>query len=164
MNYSQIKDWLIPVSTFITLITTAIAAWLSLKEYRLKLKAETRLKYSAQVETDVQLLKLFTEIMNIAHGRSGYYVSEKILEFVLKDTNIKNILDNPEKTRELFKDMSVIALPVGKAQQDAAICAIATIAKRHEILRPLALQALESLNEFKSEVAKKYLDELRAEK
>jgi hypothetical protein len=33
MDLATIKDWLVPISTFITLITASIGGWLSLREF-----------------------------------------------------------------------------------------------------------------------------------
>ena len=155
-----IKEWLIPGSTGVTLLTIAVGVWRSLREYRLKLQAETRLKYSSQTEIDIQLLKLFIEIMNIAHARSGTHVSEKAIEMILTPEVLKKFSGN-EKLLNNFLDNAVIVLPVGLAAQNAAIAAIGVLGQRHEILRPVAIQALESLMSFKGEIAKKYLDDLK---
>lgn len=74
---------LVPISTFVSLITASSGGWLALREYRLKVEAEIRLKESAEVEADIKLIKLFTEIMNIAHARGEGYVSEKAIEILL---------------------------------------------------------------------------------
>jgi hypothetical protein len=88
---SLIKDWLVPVSTFITLITASIGGWLSLRQYRLKVQAETRLARSAELEADIKLLKLFTDIMNIAHARGESQVSDKTIERLLAPETMKEL-------------------------------------------------------------------------
>ena len=50
MDVQFLKDWLVPLSTIFTLLSIAVGVWLSLRDYRLKLQAETRLKHSSQVE------------------------------------------------------------------------------------------------------------------
>ena len=60
-------------------------------------------------------------------------------------------------------DSATFALPVAVEAQDAAIAAIATLGNRHEILRPAALQALESLMPVKKEVAEKHLSGFKRE-
>jgi hypothetical protein len=161
MNASTLKDWLVPVSTSLVLISTAVGIWLSLRDYRLKLQAEARLKYSAQVETDIQLLKLFTEIMNIANARGASVVSEKAVEFLLKDKNLQELTMNGRHIRDILMDGAVLVLPVGEAAQDAAIAAIATLGRRHEILQDASVQALESLVSFKGDIARKYLAQFK---
>jgi len=56
---------------------------------------------------------------------------------------------------------AVVILPVGAAAQDAAISAIAELGEKHPNLRQVAIQALESLQEVKPDIAKKNLDRLR---
>ena len=80
MNLSEAKEWLLVMSGSAALVSLAISTWLALREYRLKLQAEARAANSAKAETDVRLLKAFTELMDLANGRSGYVVSEKIIE------------------------------------------------------------------------------------
>jgi hypothetical protein len=160
MDLSAIKDWLVPTSTFVTLITVSIGSWLSLKEYRIKLQAETRLRDASKVEMDVKLLQLFTEIMNIAHARATTQLSEKIFEQILKPEVIKQFHLENDSIKDLL-DKSIVILPVGLAAQDAAIAAIASLGKRHDILKSVAIQALESLVPVRKEVAEKHLKELK---
>ena len=57
-----IKDWLIPISGFVSLITLAIGSWLAVNEYLLKVDIEKRLKNTAQIESNIQLLTLFSKM------------------------------------------------------------------------------------------------------
>ena len=63
--------------------------------------------------------------------------------------------------KDLLQDTSIIFLPVGFAAQDAAISAIWALGKKHPILTPVSIQALESINLFKREVADGYLEDLK---
>lgn len=160
MDVSILKDWLVPVSTFVTLITGSIGGWLALREYRLKVKAEIRLTQSAELEADIKLLKLFTEIMNIAHAHGGTQVSEKAIEKILSPEVFKELGLSWANIRAEIAN-AVIILPVGTAAQDAAICAIWVLGNRHEVLKPVAIQALKSLTGFKAKVATPYLEDLK---
>jgi hypothetical protein len=160
MDISIIKEWLVPVSTFVTLITASIGGWLALREYRLKVKAEIRLTQSAELEADIKLLKLFTEIMNIAHARGGTQVSEKAIEKLLSPDVIQALGLSSSNIKDAIES-AVITLPVGVAAQDAAISAIWVLGNRHEVLKPVAIQALKSLIEFKEKVATPYFEDLK---
>jgi hypothetical protein len=160
MDISAFKDWLIPISTCITLITASIGGGLALRDYRLKVKAEIRLTKSAELEADIKLLKLFTEIMTIAHARGGTLVSEKAIEKILSPEVIKELGLSGANIRTMIEN-AVINLPVGIAAQDAAICAIWVLGNRHEVLKPVAIQALTSLTGFKAQVATPYLEDLK---
>lgn len=171
MMISVINDWLLPISTWVALFSVAGGSLLAVWEYHLKSKAEKRLQYTSQVEIEIRLLKLFTEIMNIAHGRSGYTVSEKAVEQLFhKDVITKADLDNleePENQKKLNKKLASVAiltLPVGEAAQDAAIAAVATLAKNHRVLRDVGIQGLESMRisiKSKREIVEKYLNTLK---
>jgi len=84
MNLAAIKEWILTISASVSMLSVAFGIWLSLRDLRLKLQAETRQQHSADVEADIRLQTLFAELMKIANGRSGYEVSEKAVEFLLK--------------------------------------------------------------------------------
>ena len=146
MSWTDIKDWFIPVASLIAVIPTSIGVWLSLKEYRLKIQAETRLAESTRAETDIRLLQLFTELLYIASGRKGEAVfSKEILDLLIK----KNILtDDDFKSADSLKNKisqaTLIAQTPGELSVNAAFASIATLAKRHPVLYEPALEALES--------------------
>src|SRR5687767_6306050 len=91
IDVAAFKDWLVPVSTFVTLITASVGGWMSLREYRLKVQAETRVARSSELEADVKLLKLFTEIMTLAHARGNTQVSDKVIEKLLSPEVMKEL-------------------------------------------------------------------------
>lgn len=163
MDASSVKDWLVPVSVFISLIAVTIKFWQASNDFRLKVQAEARRDKSAEAESDVKLVKLFTEIMNIAHGRSGYIVSEKTVESLFQK-GIISIADfnDPAVANSKIANSAIITLPVGAAAQDAAIKAIADLGKKHAVLKGMAFQGLESLKHVNKELATKYLNELNA--
>jgi hypothetical protein len=154
MDLTTIKDWLVPGSTTVGIFSVVAGALLALREYKLKARAEARLAQSAQVESDIKLLKLFVEIMDIAHARGqSVVVSDKLFEALLPKLQAAGLSD--------VKSAAVITLPVGSAAQDAAIAAICVLGKKHPILRPVAMRALESLSTFKANIAGPLLEELR---
>lgn len=109
------------ISQIITLFSFSFGALLAVNQYSLKARAE-------KVEHEVSLLKLFTEIMEIAHAKGDAFV-------------VNNAIQNA---------------PIGVAAQDAAIAAINTLGDKYkDILGDAANQGLESLT-FKSDVVGKY--------
>jgi len=153
-----VKDWLIPLSTFATLITVSIGTALSLKEYRLKLKAEARLADSTAVEMDIKLMQGFTQLLALAHARKGSYLSEKTVEKMF-DNNLftKEELANTDLLSRKIEKVAVLNIFSGIAEQDAFIAAITNLGLKHEILTIPTMQALDTMQEFKPELAKKYL-------
>jgi hypothetical protein len=79
-NLNGIQDWLIPVSAFEFLITAAIGSWVAVNNYALKIETEKRLSESSSIESNVRLLKLFSEMMQIANCRYEPILSEKVIE------------------------------------------------------------------------------------
>jgi hypothetical protein len=166
MDLAIIKDWLIPVSTFITLMTASISGCLALKEYRLKAQAETRLTKSAEIESDIKLIQIFIEIMDIAHARRSSEISEKAIEAILSSEEIKKLDLSKQESLKIFHESlpyATITLSVGYAAQDAAICAIWALGKEHHILKQIAIQALSSLQTMKPLVVDNYLQDLKSE-
>lgn len=148
------KEILIPFASAFALISVAIGVWLSLQQYSLKLKSE-------KVEADIKLMTLFTEIMSIAHARGGYTLSEKAIEKIF-DNNILSPQDlkNPYDLNKKLADIAILTTPVGIAEQDAAIAAIAKLASRHPVLKDVALEGLNTIKTFKKEIAEKYIKEI----
>ncbi len=161
MTATEIKDWILVVSASITMLSLAVSSWLALRQYRLKLKEEDRLSASARTEADIRLVKAFSELMDVAHARSGYVLSEKTIECLFSRNAITEAeLAQPDALSRKLETAAVLTLPVGLAAQDAAIAAIGTLGARHQVLRAPALEALQSLASFKPEIAQKYLDRL----
>jgi hypothetical protein len=151
-----------PLSALGAAIFFVWGAFVFIREYRLKTRAEVRLKELAQVEMEVKLLTLFTELMSIAEQRKSYHVSEKAIEVLLER-------ESSSPTQELSQDRiqellsaALIVLPVGNAAQDAAIAAIGGLGERHAFLRGVAVRSLEAIMIFKPGSAKPLLDRLRA--
>lgn len=161
MDTNFVKEWLIPISTCIGIVSTTVAVVMSVCLYRLKVKAEIRLKNSSRVEMDIQLLKLFTEIMNIAHARGEARISEKAIETLLTQETVNKFAGQGKELGEFLENAAILTLPVGAAAQDSAIAAIGILGLRHELLHSVSIQALESLSAIKPELANKYLTELK---
>lgn len=154
-----IKGWLVPVSTFITLLTLAAGAYESLKEYRLKLKAEQRLAISTAVEMDIKLMQGFTDLLALAHSRKGSYLSEKVVEKMFDNRLFtEEELSDPDLLSRKLEKVAVLNIFSGKAEQSAFVAAITNLALKHEILKAPTIQALESMQEFIPDLANKYLD------
>ena len=172
-----IKDWLIPISGYVSLITVAIGSWVAVNNYRLKIETEKRLSDASLVGSDVELLKLFSEIMEIAHSRHEPIVSEKVIEGLFQNkiitaSDYKTDTDNgyvihtgPVKT---ILDTAILVPAYGTASQDAAIAAIYTLGKKHEVLLDSAIEGLIAIDGFvdekqfskKKKMLKRFIDEL----
>ncbi len=134
-------------------ITSGVTLARFLKELRLKAQAEKRLAESATIENQIKLVKLFTELMNLANARGNSELSEKAVEILLQRDRGADV--------ETALKTAVVIMPVGAATQDAAIAAIAELGATHAVLRACAVQALESLCSFKP-LAGEYLAKLKA--
>lgn len=151
------KDILLPWAGAFSLISVAIGCLVTLEQLRLKFQSQ-------KVEADIKLMSHFMEIMKTAHARSGYEVSEKIVENLISQGLLNDIqqMDIPQikQMQDKIEAAAILTLPAGVAQQDAAIASIAILGLRHDVLRPVAIEALEVLKLFKGNVANKYLSVL----
>ena len=165
MTGADLREWLLVVSGSVTLVSVSISSWLALRQYRLKLKEEERLSASARTETDIKLVKAFGELMDVAHGRSGHVLSEKVVEFLLAHNFVlESELSDPAAVGHKLEAIAVLTLPVGRGSQEAAIAAIAALGHRHDVLRELASLGLESLREVRPDIVPAHLDRLRRTK
>jgi hypothetical protein len=121
VNIEAIIETAKALGIIVPLIVTVVGIWKTLAVVRVKIEAETRLKKTAEVESQVKLLDLFTKLMDVAHARGGYHFSETIAGYITSSDVIE-------------KDYSkaIVSFPVGIASQDAAIAAIAQLASQHE--------------------------------
>jgi hypothetical protein len=162
MTITEFKELILTISASISMLAVAIGIWMSLKEYRIKLQAERRQQRSAEIEAEIRLQTLFSELMKIANGRSGYQVSEKAVDFVLQNVKSPSGEINIANLNQAIEDFAILTLPVGLASQDAAVAAIAALTLRYNELEEPGLRALESLcNSNMSKHAESYLKMVR---
>jgi hypothetical protein len=171
-NLIGIQDWLIPISAFEFLITTAIGSWVVVNNYALKIETEKRLSDSSSVESNVRLLKLFSEIMQIADCRYDPILSEKVIEELFN----KGIITANDYSSENIKsitqklDSAIITPAYGLAAQEAAIASIYTLGWNNVILLNAAIDGLAAVkprfgidsSQFKT--IEKYLNDLKEHK
>jgi hypothetical protein len=147
-----IKDWLIPVSGFVTLITIAIGSWLAVNEYLLKVDIEKRLKNTAQIESNIQLLTLFSKMMLMANSRYDPILSEKVIEGLFQNKIISSDdyvdVNNGFLVARKKLDTALLTPSYGSASQDAAIAAVYKLGKANEILREPAIEGLSSVKSY----------------
>jgi ribosomal protein S7 len=161
MTIADLKEWVLTISASVSMIAVAVGIWMSLREYRIKLQAERRQQQSAEIEAEIRLQTLFSELMKTANGRSGYQVSEKAVEFCLQHIKTTTGDTDIATLNRAIENLAVLTLPVGSASQDAAIAAIAALTLRHKELEEPGLRALQSLcNPVTSKHAEHYLKEV----
>ncbi|MCX6683114.1 MAG: hypothetical protein NTZ37_00040 [Methanoregula sp.] len=145
---SGIQDWLIPVTSIELIITVAIGSWITVNNYTLKIQKEQRLCDSSTVESNVRLIKLFSEIMQIANCRYEPILSEKAIgglfdKGIITEKDYENIQDT--KNRENIKlklETAIVTRSYGLAAQESAIAAIYSLGEKHSILLDAAVDGL----------------------
>ncbi len=56
------------LSGSVSMLSVVVGIWLSLRQYRLKLRVERCHERSAEIEAEIRLHNLFIELMDIAKG------------------------------------------------------------------------------------------------
>jgi uncharacterized protein YfeS len=135
-----VHEWLIPISGFVSLITISIGSWLAVNNYLLNIETEKRLNESTTIQSNIDLLTHFSKMMQIANSRYHPIISEKVIE---------GLFQNKILTEKDFLELeqAILSPSYGLATQTAAISAIYTLGKEHEILRQAAIKGLTSLIE-----------------
>ncbi|MDF2402861.1 hypothetical protein [Aeromonas sp. 5HA1] len=147
----NVIDFIILYAKEVSILTVAVSgsitAVLGVLTYKLKVKAENNLKLKNEAELDINLIKQFSELITIANGRSGYVLSENVIEHYLKlypslsdksKEEIKAINDN-------LKALSIFTIPVGLASQTATVVSLTDLAVKNSILRDAAIAGIEEL-------------------
>jgi hypothetical protein len=170
-----IKDWLIPISGFVSLITVAIGSWIAVNNYLLKVEIEKRLSNTASIELNIQLLTHFSKMMQMANCRYDPVLSEKTIEGlfqkgIISSDDFKIFEKNGFSSAINKLDTALLTPAYGSATQDAALAAVYNLGKEHAILREPAIAGLSSVesyvdkNSAKFSMIEKFLDDLKNEK
>ena len=163
MNFTEAQNWLLVISGIAALGTSTTAIWQTLKEYRLKLKAEERLTYSAKVQTDLALIQSFGEALSLAHARKGECFSDKIADRLLGAGYFQlDEAKDEDALKRRIENFCVYTGTAGTAEQDGFIVAITELGLQHDILREPVLAALEKIKSFKGESVQTSIDKFTA--
>jgi hypothetical protein len=159
-----VRIWLVPVTAALSLISTSIAIWTGILAYRLKAKAERRMRDASNAKIDVDLSKLFTDIGWVAHARDESAISEHLVQAAIGSPIVTNLIQQGQfdKARRLIEQLAVLHTPVGVASQNAAIQSLAVLGKKYDVLKEPARAALLSIKGFKPQEAQAALDLLES--
>ena len=156
---TAVKDLYPVLVPLATVGAAAIAAIPVYRQFKLRVAEENRLAVANRAELDVRLLTLFTELMGKAHARESSMLSESTITKIVEQQGPLSPSSLSE-LKELLKACTVV-YPVGSAEQDAAIAAIAELGFKYEVLRFPAERALEEIKSFKPDAAEYALNRLR---
>lgn len=135
------------ISILTVAVSGSITAVLGVLTYKLKVKAENNLKLKNEAELDIKLIKQFSELITIANGRSGYVLSENVIEHYLK--SYSSLSDKSKEEIKAINDglkaLSIFTIPVGLASQNATVVSLTDLAVKNSILRDAAIAGIEEL-------------------
>jgi hypothetical protein len=120
---------------------------------------------SARAETDIRRIQLFTELLYIASGRRGDAVfAKEVFDYLIqKGCFTEDDLKDLDALRVKITQTSMLVQTPGSASANAAFASIATLAKRHPVLRDSSIEALESFRSWMPELSEKYLRSIQLE-
>jgi hypothetical protein len=136
---------LVPLATVGAATIAAIPVY---RQFKLRVSEENRLAVANRAELDVRLLTLFAELMGKAHARGPSMLSESTVTKIVEQQGSLAPTSLSE-LKDLLEACTVV-YPVGAAEQDAAIAAIAELGCKYEVLRFPAERALEEVKRFKT--------------
>jgi hypothetical protein len=167
------KEWIVPISSSYSIIAIAVGSLIAVLEYRVKVDAEKRLADATTIESDVRLLKTFSEMVQLANSRNTPIVSEKAIDAMFQKGMITNedLATNGSNVSVANMKMmnAVLIPPYGAATQEGAIASLYTLGMDHKTLRDPAIRALVSLKlikglEHMKEEIESYLSHLNKKK
>ncbi len=160
---SRVTDWIPVAAPVATVLTAALALRPAYLQYRLRIREDQRLAESARAEVDVRLVGLFTQLMAKAHARGESKVVAEAVTAILTG-NGPLVPTDLSEMKEVLRACTA-TLPIGAAEQEAAIAAIAELGCRYSVLHRPALAGLEDIASWheQSNAAQEALERLRAD-
>jgi hypothetical protein len=162
---SDLQAWFLPwIPALATIVVAILAARPLIKEARLKQEAERRLAESAKVESDARLLGTFVELMGKAHSRGPTTLAESAVQAIISSES--PLAPNTLGELHDLVGAAVATHPVGEAEADAAIAAVAELGVRYPLLFEPALVGLSQMTTWRegSTVLESALDKLKSTK
>jgi len=140
----------VSISVLIGIMGSLVAVFRALGEYRLKARAQ-------RAQIDINLARLFAELVPIANGRQATVVSEAAMTAVFSSEPImeRMLASDNERGRDVLREFAVIDVPVGLAMQAAAARSIGYLGEEYRQLRAPARAALDSLDYYEETPALK---------
>lgn len=136
---------LVPIFASAAVAVAAALATLypAVRGLRLKRSEEQRLVETADAERTVALLGLFGTLVSRANARGPFLVAPELAVAVAQPGSLLQPASHDDLKRLLTA--CSVQQPVGFVEQLASIAIIAELGRRHDVMRELAIQALDGL-------------------
>jgi len=127
------------LGTFGTIITTLINVILKTNRQKVLIKNQT-------IESQINLIKVFIDLLSIVDGRQKTEISKEFIEGMIgKVSSIKNEKEI-NLAIEYIRNNAFFTQPIGKASQNAIASALFNFGINNDILLEPALVGLKELN------------------
>ena len=140
------------ISKILVLLSASIGIVGALIQYRLKVKAEERLRNLAVLETDIKVSRLFSELISVANGYGKWsepqeQIIVEAMRIVPDEVKQEILMSDPSSFGRLASGAS-IPQSVSLSAQVAASESAANLAIRYPFLREPALMGLDVVAGF----------------
>jgi hypothetical protein len=144
---SDIIGSLETISKILVLVSASVGIVGALIQYRIKVKAEERLRYLAVLETDIKVSGLFSELVSIANGYGKWSepqerLIDEVMHIVPDEVKQNMIMNDPRSLGRIAGGASV-PQPVSLSAQLAASESAANLAIQYPFLLEPALTSLD---------------------
>jgi len=137
--YSPATIFLGLLGTFVTIIITLINIFLKTNRQKALIRNQT-------IKSQINLIKLFVELMNIIDGRQKTEISKEFIEGIINKITSINNEEEINKAIDYIKKNAYFSQPIGKASQNAIASAMYYFGIKYDILLEPALMGLKELN------------------
>jgi hypothetical protein len=146
VDAAQVRDWLLVLSASAALLAVAVSVWLGVRDYRRKLRAEEQLARAGCAETELRLADKFLDLVLLAAGTGRYTRSAALLRHLLRKGVIDedDFNDPPELHSKVLRMVLMPGTACGPSASAYVVRVIGVLAARHEVLRELGIEALQS--------------------
>ena len=127
------------LGTFVTIVVTLINIFLKTNKQKALIENQT-------IESQINLVKLFIDLINIVDGRPKTEISKEFIMGILNKISSINDEEEISKAIEYIQNNAYFTQPIGKASQNAIASAIYNFGIKNDILLEPAFIGLKELN------------------
>jgi hypothetical protein len=148
---SEGQTWIRTLAIAGSAVVAGISAFRLFLQLRIKRKEETRLAEASRADIDLRLMNTFVTLMGKAHALGESALSREAVRAVFAGRTPLSTSPSQDELNNLKQLLlaCVVTYPVGDAEQDAAIGAIAELGARHGALLDPAWDGLTNILGFK---------------
>lgn len=135
-----------PATIFLGLLGTLVTIIFTLVNIILKTNKQKTLIKNQTIESQIGLVKIFIELLNIVDGRPKTEISKEFITGIIGKISSLKDEDEMSKALKYIENYAYFIQPIGRASQEAMASAIFNFGINNDILLEPALVGLKELN------------------